>query len=380
MSNALPKEMLAWVVREERHGDPADAMKLETVPVPEPGVGEVILRVKAAGINYNHVWACRGKPATVSALHPDEPRHIGGSDAAGVVAAVGSGVKYWKVGDEVITHPNQSCGQCAACNGFEPLSCLEQKAWGFETSWGSFGQYAKVQAQQLLPKPATLGWAEASCYGLKLFTAYRMLFSSCSIKPNDRVLVWGASGGLGSYAIQLCRAVSAIPICVVSSPAKEAYCRSLGAELFLHRNEFPYLNAPTPATSPTPTPEMREFRRKLRRVTGGLDPDIVFEHVGATTFPTSVFVARRLGSIVICGATTGYALSFDARYLWMHQKQIVGSHGCNLHDSKRASHLVEQGVIKPTLTRTYEFRDAALAHQALLDGKDCIGSMALMVE
>jgi crotonyl-CoA carboxylase/reductase len=314
----------------------------------------------------------------ISGLHPGEPVHIGGSDAAGIVAAVGHGVKYWKVGDEVITHPNQSCGQCAACNGLEPLSCLHQKAWGFETSWGSFGQYAKVQAQQLLPKPTHLTWAEASCYGLKLFTAYRMLFVSCDIKPDDRVLVWGASGGLGSYAIQLCRAVNAIPICVVSSPEKEAFCRSLGGELFIDRNEFPYLSERP--SSPVPNDGMRAFRRKLRDLTGGHDPDIVFEHVGASTFPTSVLIARRLGKIVICGATSGYGLTFDARYLWMHQKSIVGSHGCNQHDATRASHMVERGTIKPTLTRTYLFKDGAEAHARMIDDSSVRGSMALVVD
>lgn len=378
MSHVLPDEMLAWVVREARHGDPVDAMKLETVPVPRPGVGEVIIRVKAAGVNYNHVWACRGRPVPISALHPDDPLHIGGSDAAGVVAAVGPGVRTWKVGDEVITHPNQSCGQCEACNGLEPLSCLHQKAWGFETSWGSFAQYARVQAQQLLPRPARLSWTEAACYGLKLFTAYRMLFVNADLKPGDRVLVWGASGGLGSYAIQLCRAVSAVPICVVSSPDKEAYCRSLGAELFLDRTAFPYLAEPQP--SPVPGEGMRQFRRALRQLTGGADPDIVFEHVGATTFPTSVFVARRLGKVVICGATTGYQLSFDARYLWMHQKQLVGSHGCNLHDATRANALIETGVIAPTLTRTYGFAEAAVAHQQLLEDHTVHGSVAIVVE
>ena len=371
----LPDTMRAWVVREHRHGDPIAAMQLEQVRVPEPRIGEVIIRVKAAGINYNHIWACRGIPAPVSGLHPDEPLHIGGSDASGIVAAVGPGVMRWKVGDEVFTHPNQTCGQCSACNGFEPLSCLKQKAWGFETSWGSFAQYARVQAQQLLPKPARLSWAEASCYGLKLFTAYRMLFVSCDIKPADFVLVWGASGGLGSYALQLCRAVNAIPICVISSPDKQAYCRTLGAELFIDRREFPYLAGPPSAT---PNEGMRAFRRKIRQLIGR-EPDIVFEHVGAATFPTSVFVARRLGKIVICGATSGYTLSFDARYLWMHQKQIIGSHGCNSHDATRASYLVETGVIAPTLTRTFAFEDAATAHQLLL-GDSCYGSFAVVVD
>ncbi len=377
-STNLPSTMQAWVVREERHGDPLDAMKLETVPVPRPGVGEVIIKVKAAGINYNHLWACWGRPLPVSSLH-DDPVHIGGSDVSGIVAAVGEGVDLWQVGDEVITHPNQSCGQCAACNGYEPLSCRQQKAWGFETSGGSFAEYAKVQAQQLIHKPDNLNWAEASCYGLKLFTAYRMLMVNCDIQPNDRVLIWGASGGLGSYAIQLCKMISAIPICVISSPAKEQYCRSLGAELFIDRNEYPRLY-PNEQDSGAPNKDMRRFRRKVRELTGGYDPDIVFEHVGAVTFPTSVFVARRQGKIVICGATTGYQLSFDARYLWMHQKQIIGSHGCNLHNAQRANFLVESGAIKPTLTQVYDFNDAALAHDHLAHSTDFTGSLAITVD
>lgn len=373
---ALPAEMLAWVVREERHGDPTSAMKLETVPVPRPGPDEVVVRVKAAGINYNHVWACAGKPARVSQLHPEEPIHVGGSDCAGVVAAVGENVKHWKPGDEVITHPNQTCGECPACNGLEPLACEEQKAWGFETSWGSFGQYCRVQAQQLLPKPAGLSWTEASCYGLKLFTAYRMLFVNTQVKPGDRVLIWGASGGLGAYAIQLCRAVNATPICVVSSPEKEAYCRTLGAELFIDRHAFPYLSEKVPPV--VPVEGMRQFRRTLRKLTGGADPEIVFEHVGASTFPTSVFVAKRLGQIVICGATTGYQLSFDARYLWMHQKSIIGSHFCNGLQARQANELVIQKKIRPVLTRTYDFDQVPLAHDDMMNNRH-MGTIACLV-
>ena len=377
MNNNLPDSMQAWVVREDRHGDPLDAMQMETLPVPKPGFGEVLIRVKAAGVNYNHIWACLGRPVTISQLH-DNPAHVGGSDASGIVAAVGDGVTHWQVGDEVITHPCQTCGQCAACNGFEPIACLQQKAWGYETPRGSFADYAIVKSQQLLAKPKSLNWAQASSYGLKLFTAYRMLVINCDIKPNDRVLIWGASGGLGSYAIQLCLAVNAIPICVISSQEKKDYCRSLGAELFIDRQNYPYLNEFQQA-SDAPTEEMRMFRRELRGLTGGKDPDIVFEHTGASTFPTSVFVARRLGKIVICGATTGYKLSFDARYLWMHQKQIIGSHGCNLHDAQRANYLIEEGVVKPTLQRTYSFEEASVAHDQLMNGVHHFGSSTILV-
>lgn len=375
----VPKTMRAWVVREERHGNPIDAMQLETVPVPEPGPGEVLIKVKAAGVNFNHIWACWGKPVPISQLHPDDPVHVGGSDASGIVVAKGEDVVRFEIGQEVITQPAQNCGQCGACNGFHTGSCEQAKAWGYETSNGSFAEYALVQARQLLPKPAGESWASASCYALKLFTAYRMLIVNGQIKPNDRVLIWGASGGLGSYAIQICLALNAIPICVVSSKDKEEYCRQFGAELFIHRNDYPYLTSKE-KPSTVPTKDMRRFKANIRKLTGGFDPDIVFEHVGATTFPTSVFVARKFGKIIICGATTGYQLTFDVRYLWMHQKQILGSHGCSLHDAQRANLFIERGLIKPTLSRTYAFEDAAQAHQDLMEGKTVLGSIAIEVD
>ena len=371
--------MKAWVVRAERYGSPLQAMKLETVPVPTPGIGEVIVEVRAAGINYNHIWACKGQPVGVCSLHPEEPRHIGGSDLSGVIAALGEGVKGWKIGDEVITHPNHTCGQCVECNGLDPLACLEQKAWGFETTWGSYAEYSKVQSQQLLKKPDFLSWEEASCYGLKFFTAYRMLFGAAQIKPGDRVLIWGASGGLGSYAIQLCRAVNARPICVVSSREKEEFCRTLGAEHFIQIEEFPGFTSSEAVPTAIPNEEMRRFRKKLRILADGNDPDVVFEHVGRNTFSTSVFVAKRMGKIVTCGATTGYELTFDARYLWMHQKQILGSHGCNAYDAFRANELIFKKVIRPTLTRTYSFDEAAVAHEELL-ARHHRGSLAITVK
>lgn len=368
--------MRAWVIREERHGSPTEAMRIEQVPKPRADIGEVIVRVKSAGINFNHIWACKGQPVPVSRLHPEEPMHIGGSDASGIIDEIGLGVKNWKIGDHVIMHPNQSCGQCVACNGFEPLSCTHQKAWGFETAWGSFAEYTKVQAQQLLTKPNNLSWDEASCFGTKLLTVYRMLVVNGQIKPQDRVLIWGAAGGLGSYAIKLCKAMGAIPVCVVSSAEKEEYCRRLGAEIVINRTEFPYLNSAGNAIEDFQ--EMKNFRSKLRSLTGGYDPDIVFEHVGANTFPTSVYVARKLGKIIICGATSGYQLTFDVRYLWMHQKQIIGSHAGNAHDAKRASLMVENGLIEPTLTKVFSFEKCADAHEELLSNRH-MGSWAVSI-
>ena len=148
----VPASMRAWVIRPDRLGEPRDAMRLETVETPAAGPGEVIVRVMAAGVNYNNVWACLGQPVEVFRYTGDD-FHIGGSDASGIVAAVGPGVTRWKPGDEVVVHCNQSCGECPECNGLDPMACSQQKIWAYESNWGSFADYCRVQAQQLLPKP-----------------------------------------------------------------------------------------------------------------------------------------------------------------------------------------------------------------------------------
>ena len=167
--------MAAWVIRQEREGEPIDAFQVEEIEVPEPGAFEVIVRVMAAGVNFNNVWAALGKPVSVFRYHPDEDHHIGGSDASGVVWKVGPGVTRWKPGDEVVVHCNQASYEDPEVHGLDPLAAPSQQIWGYETSWGSFAQFTKVQAQQLLPKPAHLTWEEAASYGLTYFTAYRML-------------------------------------------------------------------------------------------------------------------------------------------------------------------------------------------------------------
>src|SRR5689334_11716715 len=153
----MPEKMQAVVLRKDREGDPMKAMVVEEVELPELGAHDVLVLVMAAGVNFNGVWAARGQPVSVFKMH-SEPFHIAGSDASGIVWKVGREVRRWKVGDEVIIHCNQSCGECPECNGLDPMACSEQKIWGYETSWGSFAQFTKVQSQQLVSKPKHLSW------------------------------------------------------------------------------------------------------------------------------------------------------------------------------------------------------------------------------
>jgi crotonyl-CoA carboxylase/reductase len=378
----LPRTMAAWVIREERQGEPRDAFRLEEMEVPEPGALEVIVRVMAAGVNYNNVWAAMGEPVGVWRYgdHPEHGHHIGGSDASGVVWKVGPGVTRWKPGDEVTVHCNQASYEDPEVHGLDPMVAPTQRIWGYETTWGSFAQFTKVQAQQLLEKPAALTWEEAASYGLTYFTAYRMLLDRGGLQAGQRVLIWGAAGGLGVFAVQLCRLTGARALGVVSSPEKGALVRELGADAFLDRRKFSGMMRRGDETEEEERARAKEGRRFSRAVAEALGgpPDIVFEHVGRATFPTSVVCVKPLGKVVICAGTTGVQLDFDVRYLWMRQKEIIGSHFANAYQCTKANELIESGAIRPVLWRTMGFDEVAEAHQIMRDNQH-LGKISILV-
>jgi crotonyl-CoA carboxylase/reductase len=348
--------------------------------VPEPGAFEVVVRVMAAGVNFNNVWAALGQPVSVFRYHPNEDHHIGGSDASGIVWKVGEGVTKWQPGDEVVIHCNQASYEDIEVHGLDPMAAPSQQIWGYETSWGSFAQFTKVQAQQLIPKPNNLTWEEAASYALTYFTAYRMLVDRCDMQAGDRVLIWGAAGGLGVFATQLCRLAGALSCGVVSSAEKGALLGQLGITGWIDRNEYAGMmrrGGESPDEEKARFKEMRRFGGAVREILGD-DPNIVFEHVGQATFPTSVFVVKPFGKVVICAGTTGYNLDFDVRYLWMRQKQIIGSHFANAYECNKANELIEAGQIRPVLWRTLGFDGVPEAHQLMLENKH-LGKISVLV-
>ncbi len=378
----LPETMSAWVIRQEREGEPIDAFQLEQIEVPQPGAFEVIVRVMAAGVNYNNVWAALGQPVGVWRYgdHPEYGHHIGGSDASGIVWAVGEGVTKWQPGDEVIIHCNQASYEDIEVHGLDPMAAPSQEIWGYETTWGSFAQFTKVQAQQLIPKPQNLTWEEAASYGLVYFTAYRMLITQCKLQAGHRVLIWGAAGGLGVFATQLCKIAGAESVGVVSSDEKGALVEQLGATGWIDRNEYKGMmrtGNETPDEEKARFKESRRFGKAVNEILGG-PPDIVFEHVGKATFPTSVFCVKPFGKVVICAGTTGYNLDFDVRYLWMRQKQILGSHFANAYECNKANELIEQNLIRPVLWRTMGYEQVGEAHQLMRENKH-LGKIAILV-
>jgi len=243
--------MLAQTIRSSRLGDPLHAFKLEEIDVPSPAEGEVLIAVMAAGINFNNVWAARGVPIDVIAARRAQGSphefHVGGSDASGIVYAVGAGVANVKVGDEIVVHPGYWNPQDPHVKaGKDPMLAQSAQIWGYNTNFGSFGQFALAYEHQILPKAKHLSWELAAAPTLVGTTAYRMLhgWKGHEVESNDVVLVWGGSGGVGSQAIQIAKIAGAIPIAVVSDAGRGEYCKSLGAAGFIDRSEFTHWGQP----------------------------------------------------------------------------------------------------------------------------------------
>ncbi len=379
----VPKFMHAWAIRRERHGRPNQAMQLEQVPVPEIDSDEVLVLVMAAGVNYNGVWAGLGEPISPFDVHKAD-FHVAGSDASGIVWAVGRKVTRVKPGDEVVIHCNQDDGDDEECNGGDPMFSPSQRIWGYETPDGSFAQFCRVQARQCMPRPKHLTWEESACYTLTLATAYRMLFGHRPhvLRPGEHVLVWGASGGLGSFATQLCAVTGAHAIGVVSDESKRDFVMSMGAKAVLNRKDFncwgqlPTVNGPEFNDY---MKESRKFGKAIWEITGKKDVDMVFEHPGESTMPVSVFVVKRGGMVVICAGTTGFNLTMDARFLWMRQKRVQGSHFANLKQASQANQLVIDRRIDPCMSEVFPWSDIPEAHEKMLDNQHLPGNMAVLV-
>ena len=378
----LPEKMAAWVIREEREGEPTEAFQIEEIEVPEPGAFEVIVRVMAAGVNFNNVWAALGKPVSVFGYgdHPEFGHHIGGSDGSGVVWKVGEGVTRWKPGDEVVIHCNQASYEDVEVHGLDPLAAPSQEIWGYETTWGSFAQFTKVQAQQLLPKPKNLSWVESS--RLRSHLLHRLPDADrpgqAAGRPQRPHLGRGRRPRRLRHASSA-KAAGANAVGVVSSDEKGELVKQLGAVDYIDRNEFAGMMRTGKRDARTrrrPASRLRVgFAKQVKEILGDA-PDIVFEHVGMATFPTSVFTVKPFGKVVICGATSGYTLDFDVRYLWMQQKEIIGSHFANAYECMKANQLMAEGKIRPVLWKIDGFRrgsrrsPAAAREQALRQDRD----------
>jgi crotonyl-CoA carboxylase/reductase len=386
-----PQKMLAQLIRQDRFGDPRTAFQIEEVDVPQLQPHEVLIGVMAAGINYNNVWAARGLPIDVIAIRQrrGEPYdfHIGGSDVSGIVYAVGDAVDDVAIGDEVVVHHGRwNLEDPWIKAGKDPMLAPSAAIWGYETNFGSFGQFCVAQAHQVMPKAPHLSWEEAAAPTLVGTTAYRMLFGwqGNVLQEGDVVLVWGGSGGLGGQAIQLAKLHGARAVAVVSDDARGEYCKKLGAAGYINRRQFSHWGTPPHWTDGAGQREWtagcRAFGKALWDALGERrNPEIVFEHPGEATIPTSIFVCEAGGMVVICAGTTGYSASVDLRYHWVRQKRLQGSHGTNDEQARAYNQLMCDAKLDPCLGEVYAFEDIGKAHYDMEAGKEVFGNRVALV-
>jgi len=384
------QELFAGVPSDQK--DPRKSLHLDEVPLPELAPDEALVAVMASSINFNTVWTSIFEPVpTFGFLHRlgresvwgarhDQPFHVVGSDAAGVVLRVGSAVRVWQPGDAVTVHCNHVDDQDPSAHD-DSMLATNQRIWGYETNYGGLGELTLVKASQLMPKPAHLTWEEAAVNALTNSTSYRMLVSpnGAQMAQGQTVLVWGATGGIGAYACQYVLNGGGTPIGVVSSPERAELLHALGVEHVIDRKAegFEFWK-----DDQTQDPgEWRRFGKRIRELVGG-DPDIVFEHPGRSTMGASVFVCTRGGTIVTCAATTGFMIEYDNRYLWMNQKTLKGCHFANYREAWEANRLIGEGRIHPVLSAVFPFDEVAEAvnqvHHNLHEGK--LGVLVLAPE
>ena len=386
----VPRRMHAQLVRPERFGEPKDAIRDEVIEVPELGPHDALVMVMAAGVNFNNVWAARGVPVDVTKTQArwGEPTdfHIVGSDAAGIVYAVGDRVTNVTVGDHVVVHAGQwDLDDPWVLAGKDPGLAPSFRVWGYDSCWGSFAQFCKVQAHQCLPKAEHLTWEEAAAPTLTGATAYRMLhgWPPNTVGQGDVVLVWGGSGGLGSLAIQLVTLAGGRAVAVVSSQEKSEYCRGLGAAGTVDRTGFTHWGVPPRWNDPSWKnwfEGAKAFGKAIWDVLGErTNPRIVFEHPGQDTIPTSIFVCERGGMVVICAGTSGYDTMVDVRYLWYLQKRYQGSHLFNDEQAAASNDLVREGKIQTTLGHTYDYEEAGRVHQLMGEGALPEGNVSVLI-
>ena len=389
----IPPHMLAQVVRQDRFGDPRTAFQIEEIDTPKPGPGQALIAVMAAGVNFNNVWAARGMPVDVIAQRQragkPEDFHIGGSDASGIVWALGDGVTGIEVGDEVIVHPGYwDPDDPAVLAGNDPMVAPSARIWGYdaELNYGSFAQFCLVQAHQLLPKAEHLTWEEAAAPTLVGTTAYRMLhgWKGNEVKDGDVVLVWGGAGGLGGQAIQLVSLAGARAVAVVSSADRGEYCTKLGAIGYINRRDYNHWGVPPhwadSAGQKEWLSEARRFGKALWDIVGErVSPQIVFEHPGESTVPTSNFLCADGGMVVICAGTSGYSAMIDVRYLWTKQKRFQGSHGTNDEQAAAYNDLVRARKLDPCLGRVVPFTEVGQVHWEMGEGEMPPGNTVVLV-
>ncbi len=342
--------MMAAVLYE--HGDRSQ-IRVESVPMPEPGPGEIRVRVHACGLNWLDVAVRRGPKFGAIPLPI-----IGGADIAGVVDALGAGVNRWRTGDSVVVYPLVTCGVCEHCRRGEPTTCPEHRIFGEHVN-GGLAEFVVVPADNLLPKPANLSFEAAAALPVVAMTAWHMLVKIGQVRAGEDVLVIGAGGGVASIGIQVARLSGARVFATTSTPEKVAKAQALGASAV-----FNYLDP--------------DWTEQVLNATGGRGVDLVQDNVGAATWTSGLRCLARNGRLVSCGSHSGSQVSLEIDQIYHRQLRILGSNGGTYNDLSAVLTLAEAGRLDPVVDTILPLEQIREGHR-LLEEKNHFGKVVIRV-
>ena len=340
--------MQAVMVRE--HGD-LSKLILEERPEPQPGPGQVRVRVHAAGMNHLDVWLRRGVPG-----HAFPLPLIPGSDASGVVDALGPGVTDLEVGAPVVLAPGVSRGVCALCLAGRDHHCRKYAILG-EHCDGTYAECVLVPRANVLAKPANLSYVQAAALGVAHLTAWTMLVRRAELCPGETLLVQAAASGVGSAAVQIGKLLGATVIAVASTAAKLEHAKALGADHLLNS-------------------QTDDVAKKVKGITAGQGAHVVFEHVGPATWPQSIKALAWQGRLVTCGSTTGGEVPLNLRLLFFKSISLLGSTMGSKGDFYQVIHHAAAGRLLPVIDRTLPLAEVRAA-QELLETRQVCGKVVL---
>ncbi|GAB4562651.1 MAG: zinc-binding dehydrogenase [Haliangiales bacterium] len=342
--------MRAVVLRE--HGGP-EVLREESIAQPDPGPGQVRVKIAAVAVNHLDIWVRRGGPA----FKLEYPHRLG-ADVAGTIDAFGPGADQGglAVGDRVVVNPGVSCGHCQTCLSGADNLCRSYHILG-ESTQGGYSEYLVIPRQNLAPFPKNCSFEQASAVLLPFLTAWQMLVRKARVSAGDAVLIHGAGSGVGVAATQICKLFGARVLATASSEEKLAKARELGADETINY-------------------QSEDFVAAARAFTGKRGVDVVFEHVGGETFERSIKAARNGGRIVTCGATSGFKASVDLRHVFFRQIEILGSTMGSKGDLFNVLAQVEAGALKPVIDRVLPLAQAGDAHR-LLEERRAFGKIVL---
>ena len=334
------------------HGGP-DVLKCTDAPDPVIHPNEVLVRVKACALNHLDLWVRRGIPGV-----PIPLPHIPGSDISGEIAQIGAEVSTVRVGQQVVLTPLVSCGKCAACVAGLDNHCRQATNLGYMID-GGCAEFVRAPEVNCLPYPENLSFEEAASIPLVFQTAWHMLLARAELRPGEDVLVLGAGSGVGSAAIQIAKFFGARVIATAGTDEKLQKAKQLGADYLINHKK-------------------QKIRDEVRRLTNKRGVDVVFEHVGTSTWDDSLASLAAGGRLVTCGATTGYDAKVDLRFLFSRQLSLLGSYMGTKSELQTVMKLVVAGKLKPIVDRVFPLAEAAAAH-AYLESSSQFGKVVLKV-